>query len=54
MTTSAATTTRISPNDLFLNATKTGMREADSATPNVYDRHAQRPYACMTTKRAET
>jgi hypothetical protein len=29
----------MSPNDLFLNATKTGMLEADSATPAVYERH---------------
>jgi hypothetical protein len=28
----------MSPNDLFLTAAKTGMREADSATPSVYDR----------------
>jgi hypothetical protein len=39
MTTSAATTIRISPNDLFLNETKTGMREAVTATPAVYERH---------------
>ncbi len=50
MTTSAATTIRTSPNDLFLTVAKTGMREADSATPIVYDRYKQGSYGCLPTK----
>src|SRR5687768_7714927 len=45
---SAATAIGLSPNDLFLTHAKTGMREADSAIPAVYDRHEQGSYVCMT------
>jgi hypothetical protein len=51
---SAATASGMSPNDLFLTDAKIRMREADSATPAVNDRHEQGSHVCMTSKRAHT